>query len=371
MKVMNIFPAAKIGGVPSVVLDFIKNTKEVDSIVVTHAADKSLFEEFKKYAYKTYDVYTLGVSLTSIFKIVGIVRRHKPDIIHIHGKGGAFYGLCVCLILLKPCKVVYTLHGYNNRFEGAKRFLYRYFERVFSYFVDRYIAVSESEKRHFMEEQNVSIGKISIIFNGVEEVSRKELPHEKATLLSKFQCNIVTLSRLSPQKDIETMLLSHAELVKKLGGSVALHILGGNLGSEQQYANQILSLSDMLNLKDNVFFWGEVESARDYLHCFDVYLSTALWEGLPTAIIEAMLNRVPVVGTNCRGNVDLIEHRVTGYLAKQQNPEDVCLKIMQCLGDIHRPTIIDNAYRFAKENCSLQKYVSNLEEVYNYVLEGR
>ena len=45
-----------------------------------------------------------------------------------------------------------------------------------------------------------------------------------------------------------------------------------------------------------------------------VYLTTARWEGLPLAVLEAMSLGIPVVASDVVGNRDAVEEGVTGYL---------------------------------------------------------
>ena len=52
----------------------------------------------------------------------------------------------------------------------------------------------------------------------------------------------------------------------------------------------------------------------------DVFVFPSLQEGLPVALLEAMACGLPVVGSNIRGNTDLIEDGVGGYL---HQPNDV------------------------------------------------
>jgi glycosyltransferase involved in cell wall biosynthesis len=46
----------------------------------------------------------------------------------------------------------------------------------------------------------------------------------------------------------------------------------------------------------------------------DLYISTALWEGLPYAVLEAMSMRLPLLLSNCTGNMDLVENGINGFL---------------------------------------------------------
>jgi glycosyltransferase involved in cell wall biosynthesis len=371
IRVMHIFPVAKIGGAPSVVLELVKNTPEVESIVVTHCEDRRMFKEFERHAFRIFNVNTLVANFSSVLRVSRLVVECKPDILHLHGKGGAFYGFAVSLLLFKPCKIIYTLHGYNNRFEGVSRRAYAMFEKSFSMLVDKYVAVSASEKVAFSSEISVSKDQVEVIMNGVTRPQVKSLDQSRQLLLKKNRYNVVTLSRLSEQKDLCTMLHSFKDVVDIRLGDVSLHILGGHLAREAPYALEVSNLILSLGLEENVFVWGELERAADYLHCFDVYFTTALWEGLPTAVIEAMYSGLPVVGTNCRGNVDLIEDGVTGFLSKMGDPRDNAKQLLSCLDAIEDEKckgIIDNAFQFVTNNCSIESYVNGVVRLYGRLL---
>jgi glycosyltransferase involved in cell wall biosynthesis len=71
----------------------------------------------------------------------------------------------------------------------------------------------------------------------------------------------------------------------------------------------------------NVTLYGDVPGAAAQLRRFDAYLSTAAWEGLPTAIIESFLSEVPVVASSCAGNTDLVRDNDTGLLCPVGDPQ--------------------------------------------------
>ena len=63
-----------------------------------------------------------------------------------------------------------------------------------------------------------------------------------------------------------------------------------------------------------MFLLGRRENVFDYLLCSDVFLLTSAYEGMPNAVMEAMLAGLPVVATCVGGVPDLIEEGVHGYL---------------------------------------------------------
>jgi glycosyltransferase involved in cell wall biosynthesis len=56
-------------------------------------------------------------------------------------------------------------------------------------------------------------------------------------------------------------------------------------------------------------------------------------EGLPVALMEAMAVGLPVVCSKIRGNVDLIEHGINGFLVDPENSNDFARYIEKIISD--------------------------------------
>ena len=71
----------------------------------------------------------------------------------------------------------------------------------------------------------------------------------------------------------------------------------------------------------NIFITGWVDKSEveRLLKTSDLYLSTALWEGLPYAVLEAMSMRLPLLLSRCPGNSDLVEQGINGFLYNSPN----------------------------------------------------
>ena len=62
-----------------------------------------------------------------------------------------------------------------------------------------------------------------------------------------------------------------------------------------------------LGLEDNVIFSGQRSDVESILSISNLFVSSSLWEGLPTVIIESMAVGTPVVATDVSGTRELIE----------------------------------------------------------------
>ena len=69
-----------------------------------------------------------------------------------------------------------------------------------------------------------------------------------------------------------------------------------------------------LNLDENVIMSGYREDIPEILASLDISLHTSIWEGMPIAIIEAMLSAKPIIATRVGGIPELIEDGVSGLL---------------------------------------------------------
>ena len=65
--------------------------------------------------------------------------------------------------------------------------------------------------------------------------------------------------------------------------------------------------------------WLSRDEVTDELAKSDVYLSTALWEGLPFAVLEAMNLKKPLILSHCTGNVDLVSNDYNGFVFHSKN----------------------------------------------------
>ena len=74
-----------------------------------------------------------------------------------------------------------------------------------------------------------------------------------------------------------------------------------------------------MKLTDYVHFLGYRTDVVDICSQSDVYVMPSRREGLPVASLEAMYCGLPLVTSNIRGLVDVMEEGVSGYMC---NPDD-------------------------------------------------
>lgn len=98
------------------------------------------------------------------------------------------------------------------------------------------------------------------------------------------------------------------------------------------YKDQMINLSSVLKISKYVSFPGNVKTDEllEKLRGSDLFVMASKTEGLPRAMIEAMSQGLPCIGTKVGGIPELLENDV---LVETNNPQELAEKIMEILGD--------------------------------------
>ena len=136
---------------------------------------------------------------------------------------------------------------------------------------------------------------------------------------------VVAVGRLVPQKDFATLVRAFAHVRRR--ASARLLFLGDG-PDRAALARQAAELG----LEEHVRFAGHVPDVLPYLARAAVFASTSRWEGLPTALIEALAAGASVVATDCRtGPREILEDGALGALVPVGDAEAVAAALLGAL----------------------------------------
>ncbi len=77
---------------------------------------------------------------------------------------------------------------------------------------------------------------------------------------------------------------------------------------------EMKALAAKLGILDLVEFAGEIPNAARFLSHGTILIAPSRWEGLPFLLLEAGLQQMPVIASDCSGNRDIITLNMTGLL---------------------------------------------------------
>ena len=166
------------------------------------------------------------------------------------------------------------------------------------------ICSSESEK----EALNVIGIKAISIPNGTEKILK----------FDKFQNNgsitVITSGRITAQKNP----LLFQNIAKHYAANPIVKFKWAGDG-------ELRSMLDSDNIE--ITGWLSREEVRRQVSNGDIYISTALWEGMPYSVLEAMALSKPLILNNCIGNVDLVDSN-NGFIFNNLEEAISCLNTL-------------------------------------------
>ena len=243
---------------------------------------------------------------------------------------GAAHPKIVALIENDPYRAF--IHQVDQeRLSRTKKLVYKHLLKQ----VDALVGVSRGVSVESARIFGVSHKKIHTIYNGVDvdmvQQLAQENPSHRWLKPSRFHVSgipvLVSSARLSPEKDLNTLIRTVAMLNKTQ--RVRAIILG--TGSELK---PLRELSKRLGVFANIDFHGYTKNPFSFVAHADAFVMTSISEGFPSVLLEAMACEVPVVFTDCRfGPNEMIQQRKNGILVPLRNPEAVAEAIQEILGN--------------------------------------
>lgn len=134
--------------------------------------------------------------------------------------------------------------------------------------------------------------------NGIDETRFVNLT--RPDFMSPDQIHIGAILRVTPIKDVKTMLRAFAYAKEKLP-NLKLWIMGPT-DEDEEYARECFEMVELIGT-DDVEFTGRV-NVTDYMAGLDMTILTSISEGQPLTILESYAAHKPVIATdvgNCRG----------------------------------------------------------------------
>lgn len=163
---------------------------------------------------------------------------------------------------------------------------------------DRVLAVSEGVRQGASAYFGLPASQLTTLYNffDIERIDRLMAePLPAADIKHPQAFEIVAAGRLHPQKGFAFLLEAVRDLVQGRGRrQIHLRILGsGALEAELRVDIQRSGLAEHVTLA------GFRENPLPYFRQADLFCLPSLYEGMPNALVEAMLCRVPVLAADC------------------------------------------------------------------------
>ena len=185
---------------------------------------------------------------------------------------------------------IITRHFGSSFFPGKPVLISRFLSRMATKSAKNVIAISSFVSEYLTNSGEVkNVSKIIIIPYGFDaDEFTNEL--ENKLIANNNKKVFGTLSRLSPEKDLKTLILGFHAYIKNSNIDAILKIYG-----EGKLKKELQELINKLDLSENVELMGKTDYPAKSLNEFDVFVLTSLFEGFGMVLLEAMALSKPII----------------------------------------------------------------------------
>jgi glycosyltransferase involved in cell wall biosynthesis len=291
------------------------------------------------------NIYTIAIRSNIQLFLFLLFNGSRYNIIHVHTSKA----LTPC-VLSKPfhsAKIVFSRRHYKTPSSFFSKWKYNaadYITTISQYIKNRLIKAGVK-------------GPIDVIHDAsiLMPANRSRIENEYNAYTQTNKKILATVAAFESEKDPHTLVEAIAKLHTTRTDFIFLHFGNGSL------LNEIKQLIVEKKLESVYFFMGQTLLIEELYTLFDVFIMASKNEGFGSSVIDAFLNKVPVVSTDAGGLKELVSGR--GYVAKKGDVTDLFEQIQACLSHSNE-TVIANAFAFATTQLSTEYIQQQYAELF-------
>jgi glycosyltransferase involved in cell wall biosynthesis len=339
-------------------------------LVSTHGpADSPLIREARAAG-----VSVAGLGMRSMWdprgvrRFASLLRETRPDIVHTRtiradllGRVAKAFGSSVinnivnlypddCLVRLGPVVGRGVMAG-TIATAGAV-----------AMFVANSSAVADNTTRAF----RVPRRRVRVILDGIDvDLWTAAAPADLSAQSIRDEDTVcLTVARLHPQKGLMDLVEAASDVLRRRDD--VRFVVAGEGPSRGVVEEQIRSSG----LEGKVVLLGERRDIPELLARADLFVLPSRFEGLPTALIEAMAAGRPIVATSVGGNAEVVVEGETGWIVPPERPHALARAITEAL-DSDLGAMGRNARQRAMQHFTADTMATAYAGLYEGIIERR
>ena len=240
------------------------------------------------------------------------------------------------------------------------------FPKLLSKYADVVVCNSHATMDNLVTRQKQLVNKTLVIHNGLKplsddyvKISREDLGFEKDDFI------ITLIGRINRLKGHKWLLNTFINNFKN-NKNIKLLFVGSPVHNQEHYQEEIEELIKEKSLHHSVRILGFVKDLRPILNLTDMLtVPSTEAESFGLVALEAMLAKIPVVGSNHGGLTEIIVHNETGFLVEPNNEYELATAIQKLLDNQELRNLFgSNGYKRAVNEFSEEKYISSFEKLF-------
>lgn len=297
-----------------------------------------------------------------------IIFSEGYDLVHTHTPVASAIVRLVCK-KLNNVRVFYTAHGFHF-YKGApfiNWLVYYPVERWLARYTDTLITINKEDyeraKRKFKAKRVEYIPGVGVDIEKYRNLRINKLLKRKEIGVPEESFLILSVGELNNNKNHEVAIRALAEIQDN-----TIHYVICGQGPLERY---LKSLSTELKLKDNIHFLGYRYDILEICKASDLFVFPSFREGLSVALMESMACDLPVVCSKIRGNNDLVENGINGFLIDENRPSEYSESFLKIKKDSKLVQVMKNYNRSKINEYDLRNVIVKLRLLYDIEVGGK
>lgn len=310
MHIALIIPSLRVGGAERVLSElanaWVSEGYDISLITLCHPKERPAYElnphidliqvNQESLLWQPFYMRLFNI-LFRVFRIRSVLKRRKPDIIISFIDVMNITTLLATRFLFIPVIVAERTHP---AFYYLPKF-YKFMRFITYYWAAKVVAQTQFALDYFSSLPN---DRKVVIPNIVRQPKSQKTEDE----ITRPVLKIVSLGRLVKSKGYHLLIRAFAN-ARELHPDLKLIIYGE--GPERAALEKDIIVHDLENI---VSLPGVVKDIETALLDADLFVFPSFFEGFPNALCEAMAIGLPVIASNCSGNIDIVQDGLDGRL---------------------------------------------------------
>jgi len=303
--------------------------------------------------------------LPSAARIVSVIRRAKPNVVHLgNGIRANFDGVLACWLTATRC--VCHVKGFEK---------YSARDRWVAPHIDTLVCMTTAVEEH-CRRNGVRGRCMRVVYDALDEsgfVPQRDPAVVRAELGIRDGTPCVgVVGNIQEWKGQTVLVDAMAEVLRAVPEARAL-IIGGVHRAGAAYNDRVQARIRELGLQGNMVITGFRRDIADVMNSLDVVVHTSVRpEPFGRVILEGMLLGKAVVATAAGGVPELIHDGETGFLVPPGDVASLAERLIPLLQDAAlRLGVGRRAQAWARERFSLQRHVAAISAIYEELTDQR
>jgi len=378
MKVLFVIDTINGSGAERSLVEIAQNFEDYIPVFVHLYTGDQLKPNLEQAGIKVYSLNVSGPRNFSqaVEKLAEVYDIEKPDIVH-----STLFRSDIVTRKLRSKYATPLISSFVNNSYNPLRFkkqslsmqlklrMVQLYDTISSRMVDFFISNSETIKQSKAASTLVNKNKVKVIYRGrdIDQFLHTKDEHNleslKKSLGVENQRVLLNVSRLIERKGQLDMVNAMPSILEKFPDTVLL------IAGHGVYEEKLKARSRELNIENKVKILGRRKDVPQLLSISDIFLYPSYFEGLPGALIEAMLSKKIIICSDIPENLECINDG-SAIIFERGNVEQISKNVLRVMQDPEQyRALAEQAREIAVKKFDIKKVAAEYEVTYNTVIE--